>query len=269
MSGVASRRSYMISPAWLLAPAGLLALAAVGSLPGAAPLIDGMRLLHSGVDYHPDATHSFFLNGRQSVICARNTGIYTGAFLTMLWAWATGRGRAQGFPPLRMGVVLATFVGIMAADGFNSLAADMGYPSVYEPTNPLRLLTGLLAGVAVTAYFLPVVNSLFWREPREGAVLGDFRSLCALLGLLAILWLVVVLGVDAFALPVAGLTTAASLVLFGAVNLLFLVLILKRENGYDRARDLLFPASMALLLSLAQLTLLAWVMRAFVFRTLG
>ncbi len=241
--------------AWTLA--GL----AVGLFLPPARIIGFLRFLHSGIDYPPDSTHSFFLAGAQSIVCARNTGLYAGAFLTMAWAWATGRGRSVEFPPLRIGLVLALFVGVMAADGLNSFVRDIGYPSPYAPMNWLRLATGLLAGAAVAAYFVPVVNSLIWREGTDQAVVPSLRSLGGLLLCLTGFWAVVVLGLDLFALPVALLTAAASFILFGSLNLIFLVLILRRDNTFLRLADLLRPGLVCLALALAELALLAWVVR--------
>lgn len=264
LSHIARRHQSVPSPAWLVLPAALLALAAGGSLLGTAPVMEALRLLHSGVDYHPDSTHSFFLDGQQSVICARNTGIYAGALLTLMWAWATGRGQALGFPPLRIALVLALFVGVMVADGFNSLTMDLEYPTPYQPHNLLRLGTGLLAGLAVGAYVLPVVNSIIWRNGTQRAVVPGFGSLGALLTCLGLLWAVVALRLDAFALPVAALTTAASFVLFGIVNVLFLVLILRRENRYAGAHDLARLGAVAVVIALAQLAILAVIVRTFI-----
>jgi uncharacterized membrane protein len=237
---------------------------ALAAVPNAGPAVDVLRLLHSGVDYHKDTSHSFFLAGAQSVMCARNSGIYAGALLFVVWAWVSGLGRAQGFPPLRVGLALALFVGVMAADGFNSLAAELGYPTPYAPATALRLGTGLLAGVAVAAYFLPVLNGLLWRASDERPVLPGYRSLPLALLMPSALWLGVVLRVDALALPVALLTTVATLGLFGGVNLLFLILVLRKDRQFGRAGELLRPGAAALALASAQLALLAWVVRAVV-----
>ncbi|MDP9381717.1 MAG: DUF2085 domain-containing protein [Chloroflexota bacterium] len=257
----ASRRHTGVLPLeWLLA-ALLLGVAALALVPNTQAVIAALRLFHSGVDYHEDASHSFFLAGAQSVMCARNTGIYTGALLLFLWAWASGRGRAQGFPPLRLGLALALLFGVMVADGVNSLVAEIGYPTPYEPTIPLRLGTGLLAGVAVGPYFLPVLNGLLWRDADARPALPSYRALLGVVLLAALLWLAVVLGIDALALPVALLTTGATLALFGGVNLLFLLLALRRDNRVERVRDLLWPGAVALSLALVQLSLLSWLVR--------
>lgn len=252
-------------PGWIAPVAlGLLAAGFLGALPVSGPVIQALGALHSGLYHHEGESHSFVLGGQQSVLCARNTGIYVGALLAVLGIGVSGRGSATGAPPLRVGVVLALFVGVMAADGFNSLADDLGYPTPYEPSTALRLGTGLLAGIAVGAYFLPVLNGLLWRDADPRRVLPDLRALPPLLAAPAALWLVVMLGIDALALPVALLTATASLLLFGGVNLLFLVLLLRLDNRYGRARELLPPAAAAASVAAVQLALLAWAVNSFV-----
>ncbi len=240
---------------------GLLALALLllALSAAAGPVIGFLRALHSGVDYHSDSTHHLFLGGHQSIICARNTGIYVGALLTWFWAWGSGKGRACRFPPFRVAAVLALLVGVMAADGLNSLVADMGYQPAYSPHNLLRLATGLGAGTAVAAYLLPVVSSVLWCSAPEEPILPSIRALLALLGLQAALWVIVALRVALFALPLALLTTLASLVLFGAINLLVIVVLRGWDNTFDTVRQIMQPGGAAVALALVEMAALALV----------
>ncbi len=240
---------------------GLLAIVTGAAVFGTERAMDAMRLLHAGVDYHPDSTHSFFLGYEQSVQCARNSGIYIGAFLTLPWAWLTGRGRASGFPPIRLGLVLALCFGLMVVDGINSLVADLGFPAAYPPSTALRLGTGLLAGTAAGWYFLPVVNGLLWRQTDERPVIRGALWLVALLGIECGLLLAILLDVAWLAVPVAALTSVASVTLFGSVNLLLLVLILRSDNRYGSVRELVRPAVVAACAALVQLGLLAVLVR--------
>jgi uncharacterized membrane protein len=246
--------------------ATLLGLAALGTVGGGATpaVIGALRLLHSGLYYHPDNSHSLYPDGYQSVLCARNTGIYAGALLAGLWALATGRGRAGGLPARGPGVALALGFAAMAADGLNSLVDDIGLRALYAPTNELRLATGLLAGLAVGVCFLAVINSLLWRAPAPRPVVPDWRSLGGLLLAPAALWLGLALGLPALSLPLAVLTAAASLALFGAVNLLFLSLVLRWENRFDRAGQLGAPAAIAVAVAVLQLGGLAWLVQTHV-----
>lgn len=252
------RRVPVISTAVLFAGLALLATVAVF---GSDYAMDVMRLLHAGVDYHPDPSHSFFLGGERSVQCARNTGIYLGAFLTLPWAWVTGRGRATGFPPMRLGMVLALCFGIMVADGVNSLVADLGYRAAYPPNTGLRLGTGLLAGTAAGWYFLPVLNGVLWQQVDERPVNRGVFWMVALWAIELGIWLAVIIEVDWLVVPMAALTSAASLTLFGSVNLLLLILLLRSENRYERVQDLVRLISVAICAATMQLGLLAVLVR--------
>lgn len=241
-----------------------LFLAASASAPVAGPVIDALRWAHSGVDYHPDASHSFFLAGRQSVQCARNTGLYTGALLLLASAWATGRGRTTRFPSRPVALALALGFGVMVLDGLNAVLGDLGYPTPYRPTIWGRLGTGLLAGVAVAAAALPVANGILWRAPDRRPIVPGLRALGAALLAPLLLWIGVVLRVDTLALPVALLTTAATLVLFGGVNLLVLVLARRAENRYAAAPEIARPFGAGVALAVAQVGLLAWLVLEYV-----
>lgn len=246
---------------------GLVLLSLVSPLlVGSSRLMETLFLLHSGLDYHKDTTHSFFLGGYQSVQCARNTGIYSGAFLALVWVWATGRGRAQEFPPLRVALALALFIGVMIADGVNSFVADMGYAAAYPPSIPLRLGTGLLAGAAVGLYFLPVLNGILWRDRDQRRVVPSYKALAPLLTVLVLIWVIVVAGLDLLAVPVALLTTLAALGLFGAVNLLFFVLLVKADNRFIHVRELSRYGVVSLAVAFVQMLLLAWFMHAVILK---
>lgn len=253
--------------AWLRRPpavwlAGLLvigALALLGSFQGGVPM-HVLRLLHSGVDVHRDTSHFFFLDGYQSVMCARNTGLYCGAFIAVIWAWRTGRGRAEGLPPFRVSLLSALLIGIMVADGFNSLASDLGYDPAYSPSNALRLATGLSVGAVVALYALPVLNSFLWREHDPRPIVDGFGSMLRLFAWALPLWLISVLGVGLFALPVAVLTTGASLFLFGLLNLVIAIIALRWDNRFASARSVARPLCAACIAALIELSLLAWVM---------
>src|SRR2546425_10750602 len=108
---------------------GLLALfylgllAALVLLPGAS-LIDRLRWLDSGICAQMP-THTFYPGGERLPLCARNTGIYLGFIVTLIFLYRTGRGRAQKLPPRSIIVSVGVGVVALALDGFNSLAVDL------------------------------------------------------------------------------------------------------------------------------------------------
>jgi uncharacterized membrane protein len=80
---------------------------------------------------------------------ARMTGIYAGAAVTIIWLVAARRLRATRAPALPVVMLLALFVFALATDGFNALLVDLRLPTLYEPSNILRMTTGVLAGTSL------------------------------------------------------------------------------------------------------------------------
>ena len=96
---------------------------------------------------HQLASRSYFLNGNQMPFCARDVGLFLGLvigfFTATLIRWK--------IPPL---LVLLGLVPIAIDGGLQQVTS-------YESANPLRLATGLLAGLVLAlllAHFLFVID---------------------------------------------------------------------------------------------------------------
>ena len=192
-------------PGWLLA--GLLAgyaLALVGLavLPGAT-LIERLRALDGGICAQLPG-HSFFPGGEQLPLCARNTGIYLGFTTTFLYLAVSGRLRASRLPSLPVMCALGLAVVLMAVDGFNSFFLDLGLPHLYQPLNPLRLITGLGAGTAMAAVIIPVASGLIWRVDDRRSSFDSLGELALMLPLLTIDFFVVISIAPIILYPVAN-----------------------------------------------------------------
>ena len=116
---------------------------------------------------HRIPERSFAVAGRQLPLCARCSGTYLGALAALLTLSASGRRRAGRFPTRPYLLVLGLFLAAWAGDGFNSFLTLLGLPHLYEPANPLRLVTGALAGHCAGSILLPALNVTFWREPAD------------------------------------------------------------------------------------------------------
>ncbi|HRE46791.1 MAG TPA: DUF2085 domain-containing protein [Aggregatilineales bacterium] len=117
-------------------------------------------------------------------LCARCTGIYLGVLVGFAFAGMRGRGRAARLPHLPLLIVLGSFVALMGIDGVNSyiqLFPDV--TGVYTPANPLRLITGMLCGLAVSSVLLPLFNRSVWEMPDQRRILDGWRDLLALCAL--------------------------------------------------------------------------------------
>lgn len=116
-------------------------------------------------------------------LCARCTGLYLGALLTLIFhAWR--RPRAVGLPRPWMLFVLVLFFFAWAGDGLNSfLSMYPRLPHLYPPQNLLRLITGMLMGITLGSLVFVMFNSLVWRAPNPESIFATRREFFALLGL--------------------------------------------------------------------------------------
>lgn len=193
-----------------------------------------MQALFHWVGYglcHQLPERSLFAGGFQLPVCARDTGIYAGFALSMIVIALLERGRRPSEIPRPGLIVLGTiFLGTMVADGVSSYA---GWRST---TNDLRLITGLLAGYALTLAVVPMLNGEMWRTLSRTRLLEGWRAGVWVLSL-----------VPAFALlrwglPWTGLLypvllTSAIVATFAVVNLIFVTLVPFFERRATHLRD--------------------------------
>lgn len=111
--------------------------------------------------------HNVTVGGVQLPLCARNTGIYSSALLSVLTLIVIGRGRAARLPPRPILGVLLLLVGLMVVDGLNSLFVDLGWQHAYTPQNWLRTLTGIGAGLALGVALVFMFNQTLRTEPER------------------------------------------------------------------------------------------------------
>jgi uncharacterized membrane protein len=233
----------------------LALLSALVLLPGSS-LLDRLRWLDSGICAQMP-THSFYPGGEELPLCARNTGIYLGFIVTLLTLYATGRGRAQGFPPWPIVVVLASGVGLLAFDGFNSFFLDLGLPHLYQPHNLIRLATGLMTGLALATLSLPALNRLLWHKYDEQPSVSSWLMLLAYTPALILCFFAVLSQSIVVLYPIALLSTAGILTTLSSLNLIVIVAISKRDESFERYRDVLPFFSLALLFAIGEMLALA------------
>lgn len=166
---------------WLL-PATAVVLAAVWLLP---------EQLYPAAWYvgyavcHQLPGHSYFAGPWQLPLCARCTGQYLGAFSALVYLLWRGRGRAARWPDARVAAFLALGLLAWLVDGLNSFAAFWGLPHLYTPQQPLRLATGLVAGVGWMTLFWPLWVQAMVATPKNQRLwrLEDIPGLLAAVGL--------------------------------------------------------------------------------------
>jgi len=190
--------------------------------------------------------HSLFFGGRQSPLCARCTGTYLGLFLAVLFLMAKGKLKCGLFPPFKVSLIMAGFLLLWGIDGLNSFADFWrGEPLLYPPANWLRLATGFFYGLCWGGWFVPIFNSLMFRNPYPCRSVENFWELAFLASLGA--GLVGLVGKEWPFLfyPTAFLSLVGPLLLLGAINALLLKLAFNlHPDGVEEGREI-FPLYLA------------------------
>lgn len=206
---------------------------------------------------HRIAERTFIFAGRPLPLCARCSGTYLGALAGLIVLAGRGRGRAAGLPAGRILAVLLVFLAAWALDGLNSfLTFFPGLPHLYEPNNLLRLITGVLEGLVIAAFMLPMVNLALWTATDPAPAIGSRADL---------LWLLVGAGVVAglvssewapLLYPLALVSGVTVVLLLGTVNAMLALILLRREGRATRWRHAALPLLLGLALALGELALI-------------
>jgi uncharacterized membrane protein len=116
-------------------------------------------------------SHSLQIGGSTLPMDARMTGIYVGAMATLIWLIAARRLRSARVPSRPVLAVMAVCVLALGVDGFNGLLVDLQSQTPYEPSNLLRLATGVLGGASLGVALGHLFASSIWaRVDRRQAV---------------------------------------------------------------------------------------------------
>lgn len=193
---------------------------------------------------HQLPERSFFGGGTQVPVCARDTGIYIGFVVSLVLISVLHRpNRPREFPGVAAMTAMILMITAMGIDGVSS------YGGFRTTTNDLRLITGTLAGFAMAAIVVPMLNDVLWRRASQERVLSPtWRLVTWLAGVpvvfAAVKWLAPLLGV---LYPV--IVALAIVITLCAVNLVIVGLFPLFERRADRLTDAWLAISIALILS--------------------
>jgi len=208
---------------------------------------------------HRIDARSFHLGERQVPLCARCSGMYLGAMLGLIFQAIVGRSRS-GMPAGRLWVVLGLLVAAFGVDGLNSyLHFFPGAPTLYEPQNWLRLLTGTGMGVVIAAALYPAFNQTVWTKQVRRPALENLRSLMILLVSALVLDLVVLTENPLILYPLALISAAGVLVLLSMIYSMLWLMVLRIENRFESLIQLVLPLTGGFGLALVQIAALDYV----------
>jgi uncharacterized membrane protein len=231
---------------------GLLVLAL--ALPG--DMLHKVILLNSGICPQRPA-HSFFFQERQMPLEARMTGIFGSYFLTLLSLWLVGRGRALQLPRRTLTIVLLGMVAVMVGDGLNATFWDLGWPTLYQPQNWLRVIVGAISGVGMAGLILPMYSLTVWRRGYLTPAFRRGREIGYALIPAGLLVLGTFSGWSPLFWPLALIAVGGAITMLVMFNLIIFTILLKRENSIENGWGLITPVTVALLISLGQMGLFA------------
>jgi uncharacterized membrane protein len=247
-------------PHWLVPLAGIIVFAVWFSItpPGLLGKADAVGYAVC----HRIGERSFHIGERQLPLCARCTGEFYAAGITLLFLSIASK-RKSGMPGWKLGAPLILFLVAFGIDGSNSYlyllkqtsGALENIPNLYTPNNTLRLFTGSGMGIALASVVFPAFNQSAWKNDDPTPAL-DWKKLAALIGIVFILNLLVLTEQATILLPIAFVSVLGVLALLIIVFSMAWVLIMNEENAFDSLRDMWIPLLAGLTLALILISII-------------
>lgn len=206
---------------------------------------------------------SFHVFGRQLPLCARCTGEFYAAGLTLLFL-AIVSPRKSGMPGWKLGAPLILFFLAFGIDGSNSYLylikqtsgdALNNIPNLYVPNNTLRLFTGSGMGITLASILFPAFNNSAWKS-FDPAPAFDWKKLTMLIGIIFILDLLILTEHPVILYPIAVISVLGVLSLLIIVFSMVWVLIMRQENLFDSIKQMWMPILAGTTLSLIMITVI-------------
>lgn len=191
---------------------------------------------------------SFHLGERQLPLCARCTGEFYAAAITLVF-FAIVSPRKSGMPGWKLGIPLLLFLAAFGIDGTNSyiylLKSTAGgrlesIPNLYIPNNTLRLFTGSGMGIALASVLYPAFNQSAWANENRGRALS-WKTLGILVGIVFLVNLAVLTENPVVLYPVAILSVLGVLALLVMVFSMVWILMMRQENYFNSLKEMWMP----------------------------
>ncbi len=210
---------------------------------------------------HRIGERSFHIHDRQLPMCARDTGTFTSAGVTLLLL-ALIKPKRGGMPSKKIIVALVAFFLTWAFDGANSYlylikqtyeGALPQIPNLYLPNNTLRLLTGSGMGIGMGAVLYAAFNQTAWKDADMRPALGTWRDLGLLVGTMLLVDLGVLSGSTFILYPVAFISVLGTIALLTLIFSVVWMMIMKEESTFTSLREMWIALTAGLTLALIML----------------
>lgn len=205
---------------------------------------------------HRIGERSFHIGDRQLPLCARCTGEFYAAGISLLF-FALVSPKKGGMPGWKLGIPLLFFLAAFGIDGTNSFLyllkqtngdALNAIPNLYVPNNTLRLFTGSGMGIALASILYPAFNQSAWKETDFSRAL-DWKKLGVLIGIILLVNLAILTEHPLILYPVAILSVLGVLALLVMVFSMVWVMIMRQENEFTSFKQLWMPGLAGLTLA--------------------
>jgi uncharacterized membrane protein len=209
---------------------------------------------------HQFPEHSLFVGGLQLPLCARCMGTHLGALLSLCNFWRWQRCRASRLPRPRLLAALGLIFALWVIDSVNSyLQFATGQILLYNPSNLLRLFTGMGNGLLLSAVVLPLFNYSVWREPSEAHAIESWRELGTIGLQLVVVTLTLQTGREPLFYPLLAASVTGLLLTLTMVNSVIAVILLQRENTALSWQQAVLPVGCGFLLAMSEVAAMAFL----------
>ena len=206
---------------------------------------------------------SFHIGERQLPLCARCTGEFNAAAVTLIFLGIVSRKRST-MPNKGILTVLVLFFLVFGVDGSNSylFLLKQTYenflpqiPNLYEPNNTLRLLTGSGMGIAMATTLFPVANQTIWATQDDRQVL-TWKEFSALIGVILLIDLGILSENPFILYSIALLSVAGVIALLGIVFGIVWMIVMRQENTFEHIKQLWMPVLAGITLTLLMISVI-------------
>lgn len=191
---------------------------------------------------------SFHIGNRQLPLCARCTGEFYSAGISLLFFGLFSK-RKSGMPGWPLGIPLLLFLVAFGVDGSNSflylLKQTSGgvldkIPNLYIPNNTLRLFTGSGMGIALASILYPAFNQSVWNNPKPERAL-DWKKLTALMAIVVLTDLAILTENPVVLYPIAIVSVLGVLALLIMVYSMVWIMMMRQDNYFVSVKQLWMP----------------------------